>query len=272
MFSIKHPIDCLKTVFKKREGPNRKYILLFITIVTMWIILILGEGGLVPLYMRTKYEWYYPQIAKYTTVTKFSEVVAQAVMIPLLSYFGVNESLIMVFIMISGVARQFIQGLAETSWMFYLGLYFCLQLIKQIKLHNYFFILCTGALINSLGPYCTSILTAMQVACVPQDEIGKISAARTAIEMILPVPFNFLYQHLWALTSLNYPSAIFLFSGGIASIATILTIYIHFSLHGKTMAEVTAAGANRPVSKKEEVMINFKGKIIKAEMFKISSI
>ena len=58
MFSIKHPIDCLKTVFKKREGPNRKYILLFITIVTMWIILILGEGGLVPLYMRTKYEWY----------------------------------------------------------------------------------------------------------------------------------------------------------------------------------------------------------------------
>ena len=99
----------------------------------MWIILILGEGGLVPLYMRTKYEWYYPQIAKYTTVTKFSEVVAQAVMIPLLSYFGVNESLVMVFIMVSGVARQFIQGLAETSWMFYLGLYFVSQLICPIN-------------------------------------------------------------------------------------------------------------------------------------------
>ena len=64
----------------------------------------------------------------------------------------------------------------------------------------------------------------MQVACVPQDEIGKISAARTAIEMILPVPFNFLYIKIWDLTSLNYPSAIFLFSGAIASIATILTM------------------------------------------------
>ena len=112
----------------------------------------------------------------------------------------------------------------------------------------------------------------MQVACVPQDEIGKISAARTAIEMILPVPFNFLYIKIWDLTSLNYPSAIFLFSGGIASIATILTMYIHISLHGKTMAEVTAAGANRPVSKEEKVRRNIKGKIIKAELFKISSI
>ena len=96
-----------------------------------------------------------------------------------------------------------------------------------------------------MGAYNFSIITAMQIACVPQDEIGKISAARTALEMILPVPFNFLYVKIWSLTSLTYPGTIFFFSGGIACIATALTIYVHFSLHGKTMAEVTTTGVCR---------------------------
>merc|ERR1719270_1795929 len=103
-----------------------------------------------------------------------------------------------------------------------------------------------------MGAYNFSIITAMQIACVPHDEIGKISAARTALEMILPVPFNFLYVKIWSITSLTYPSAIFLFSGGIACIATALTIYMYISLHGKTMAEVTAAGAGRLKEKENE--------------------
>ena len=129
-----------------------------------------------------------------------------------------------------------------------------------------------GAFLDSMGMYNFSIITAMQIACVPQDEIGKISAARTALEMILPVPFNFLYVKIWSLTSLTYPGAIFFFSGGIACIATALTIYMYFSLHGKTMAEVTAAGAGR-LSNEELVQRGFlPRKRFQPQLFKISSI
>ena len=47
----------------------------------MWIILIIGESGLAQPYMRTRYEWYYPQIAQYTSITRFTSLAVQALLI-----------------------------------------------------------------------------------------------------------------------------------------------------------------------------------------------
>ena len=68
-------------------------------------------------------EWYYPQIAQYTSITRLTSLAAQVLLIPILKYFEVSESLVMVIIMILGVAKQFVQGFANDSWMFYLGKY-----------------------------------------------------------------------------------------------------------------------------------------------------
>ena len=89
--------------------------------------------------------------------------------------------------------------------------------------------------------------------------------------MILPVPFNFLYVKIWSLTSLTYPSVIFLFSGGIAFIATVLTMYIYFSLHGKSMAEVTAVGAGRKTDEEKE-QGELASKQLPPVLYKITSI
>ena len=97
--------------------------MLFITIITLWIILIVGEMGLYQPYMRTRYEWYYPQIAQYTSITRLTSLATQVLLIPILKYFEVSESLVMVIIMVLGVAKQFVQGFANDSWMFYLGKY-----------------------------------------------------------------------------------------------------------------------------------------------------
>ena len=56
-----------------------------------------------------------------------------------------------------------------------------------------------------LGPYAASIMTAMQISCVPQDEFGKIGAARSALVKILPILFNFLYVKVWDMTSMTFP-------------------------------------------------------------------
>ena len=42
-----------------------------------------------------------------------------------------------------------------------------------------------------------------------------------------------------------FPGAIYILNGGIATVALTLTVFIHYSLHGKTMAEVTADGSGR---------------------------
>ena len=49
---------------------------------------------------------------------------------------------------------------------------------------------------------------------------------------------------LWNVFSL-FPGAIYILNGGIATVALTLTVFIHYSLHGKTMAEVTADGSGR---------------------------
>ena len=111
----------------------------------------------------------------------------------------------------------------------------------------------------------------MNINCVSPDEIGKISAARTAIETVLPIPFQQLYIKIWEETSTSFPGAVFLLSGGAAAIATILGGYIHFSLKGKTFADVTARGAGR-INEGEEKSIRVAAEEAKIFGFKISSL
>ena len=122
-FSIKHPIDCVKSIFKKREGPNRKYILIFLTIISMWHILLQGEGTMHQPYVRSKFEWYYPQISQYQSITKFVGIGAQLIFVPLIKLTGISESLVMVILMALSASKHFVQGLAEEPWMYYLGMY-----------------------------------------------------------------------------------------------------------------------------------------------------
>ena len=121
-----------------------------------------------------------------------------------------------------------------------------------------------------MGPYAGQVISAMNINCVSQDEIGKISAARTAIETILPIPFQQLYIKIWEKTSNSFLGAVFMLSGGAAVIAAILTGYIHFSLKGKTFAQVTARGAGR-INENEEKSIQVAG-AAKRFGFKISSL
>ena len=97
--------------------------MLFITIITLWNILLVGEFGLVQPYMRTRYKWYNPQITQFSSITQLTSLAAQVLLIPILKFFEISESLVLVIIMILGAAKQFIQGFAKDSWMFYLGKY-----------------------------------------------------------------------------------------------------------------------------------------------------
>ena len=67
-FSIQHPIDCIRTTFKKREGPNRKYILIFFAIMALTVASFVGEGSVSYNYVRTRYEWDYEEYSQYKSI------------------------------------------------------------------------------------------------------------------------------------------------------------------------------------------------------------
>ena len=120
-FSPQHPLECLKTVFKKRNGPNRKYILIFLAISTLWVICFVGTKDLNIPYVRTKFEWYHPQITKFMSISAIISFVGMAIFVPLIKITRVSESLVLVLITASSVGAQFFIGLATESWMIYLG-------------------------------------------------------------------------------------------------------------------------------------------------------
>ena len=122
-FSPQHPLECLKTVFKKRNGPNRKYILIFLAISTLWVICFVGTKDLNIPYVRTKFEWYHPQITKFISISAIISFVGMAIFVPLIKITRVSESLVLVLITASLVGAQFFIGLATKSWMIYLGRY-----------------------------------------------------------------------------------------------------------------------------------------------------
>ena len=63
---------------------------------------------------------------------------------------------------------------------------------------------------------------------------------------------NFIFNIFFQITSATYPGAVFLLSAGISCISLILSVYIHISLKGRPIAEVTRLGADRLTEKERE--------------------
>ena len=96
-----------------------------------------------------------------------------------------------------------------------------------------------------ISSYTFSIIKALSVLCVSNTELGKINAVLSALENVLPIVAIQGYSYIWELTDKTYPGTIFFVSAGITFINLILAIYVHLSLGGKRMSEVTKEGANR---------------------------
>ena len=73
-----HVKDCLKVTFKKREGPNRKYIMLFFLITIFTIMPFFGEFSIAYNYVRTRYEWEVDEYSTYSSITSATSIVGKS--------------------------------------------------------------------------------------------------------------------------------------------------------------------------------------------------
>ena len=114
-------MDCIRTVFKKRKGPNRKYILLFLVIAILSSLSSSGVKDLFQPYLRTKFEWYHPQITQYTSISAIIAMVGLGIFVPIIKISKASDSLVMAILCTSGTGAWFLFGLATETWMLYIG-------------------------------------------------------------------------------------------------------------------------------------------------------
>ena len=134
-FSLLHIWDSFKVVFRRRAGPNRKYIWLMILIHFSTFLPFFGEMTVAFSYVRIRYSWGVDEYSTYSSIVSSSSIVAQAIFMPLMSLLKVNEAWIMIYCFVSLIIRHVVKGFASEPWMYYLGKY-NLALIKSVHFNK----------------------------------------------------------------------------------------------------------------------------------------
>ena len=76
-FSPMHVWDCLRTTFKPRAGPNRKYILLFMLTILFTIVPYVGEYLVDYFYVRQKFQWEVTEYSTYTAAVSSAGIIGK---------------------------------------------------------------------------------------------------------------------------------------------------------------------------------------------------
>ena len=76
-FSPLHIWDCLRTTFKARSGPNRKYILIFMMTILFTIVPYVGEYLVDYYFVRQKFQWEITEYSTYTSVVSSAGIIGK---------------------------------------------------------------------------------------------------------------------------------------------------------------------------------------------------
>ena len=80
-----------------------------------------GEMAVSYLYTYERYGWQVDEFSTYSSVTSFTRMIAQLILIPSLNLLDINESYILLVVLTSSLLRNIIKGAAKYPWMYYLG-------------------------------------------------------------------------------------------------------------------------------------------------------
>ncbi len=219
-------LDAFRATFRKRLGPNRKYLLLTMVITTLTFMPFMGEGTVSYSYVKVRYNWGVDEYSTYSSVISASNLATQAIVIPFIKYLNINEALVLIIVLTCTLARHLLKALAVESWMYYLG-----------------------AIIDISG-YAFAIVRSMLSCCVAPDELGKVFSLLSAVDSMIPIGISKGYAAAYKAYIETIPGMVFFISTGISGMAWALAIYIFVSLKGRKMSEVTEKGANAPLEKR----------------------
>ena len=167
--------DAFVTTFRKRKGPNRKYITILLIVGVFTIAPMVGEEFVVGYpYVLKRYGWQVEENSRYKTIISVTELLAKAIFLPLMKIFDLNEAWIMTFLFCTITTRHVVKALAYEPWLYYLG-----------------------SVIDCIGYYALNVNKSMCSSCVAQNELGKLMAFYSSVESLAPIVIGFVYKAVW---------------------------------------------------------------------------
>lgn len=222
--SPSHIIDSLKTAVKPRSDGKRFYLWVYLLVMISMVLPWFGESVIGYLYVRKRYDWGVQEYSDFRTVSEVLDIVGQAIFIPVLGVLQIKDSLIIPILLSTVIARDFVKGFAETSWLYYFG-----------------------SAINVMGGYCFAACRSIVSKCVESHELGKVFALLAALESLVPIGMSQAYASIWALTSVFdslWVGSVFFLSGAITSISLILSLLSLLSLKGRAISDLGKASTS----------------------------
>ena len=140
-------------VFKKRPGPNRKFIWLGVGIFCFHLMPFFGEKGVLYTYTQIRYDWKIPEFSQFNSITSAVSLAvmslllfildlysydiesidlpkpiflrffsAQALIIPALKILNVQDTVILIVLGSISTVSRIVDTIAKEAWMFYAGM------------------------------------------------------------------------------------------------------------------------------------------------------
>ena len=76
-FSLYHIKDALTVTFKKRPGPNRKYLFLMMLMMIIYIVPFYGEFTISFLFVRSVFKWDVKEYSQYSSIVSSVGIVGK---------------------------------------------------------------------------------------------------------------------------------------------------------------------------------------------------
>ncbi|XP_018576193.1 proton-coupled folate transporter isoform X2 [Anoplophora glabripennis] len=203
-FDISNLGDMVKTTFKRREYFIRSIILLNLLILTIHIFIMNGDGSIMFLYLREKFDW---------TLTKFTLFNSATSVVWIIGTMGgtyilhklcnIKEAALILVGLISTTAGSLLQGFGKADWYLY-----------------------TAGGVRCLGGVISPMSRSLISKLIPDDEIGKIFSMIMASEFLIGLGASPLYTAIYNGTINSDPAFFNYLSAGLFAVNMILTVTI----------------------------------------------
>ncbi|XP_049818956.1 proton-coupled folate transporter isoform X2 [Aethina tumida] len=203
-FNASNIVDMFKSTFKRRENFDRAIILLSILLLTIYIFLINGDGSVVFLYLREKFQWTLEHYTLFNSAGNTVWILGTIFGIYFLhKLLNITESVLILVGFLSMCNGHLIAGFATQDWHIYMA--------SAVK--------CLGGV---LSPMTRSLVSKL----VPAEEIGKIFGMIITSESLFGILGSPIYTLIYNSTIKKDPSIFCFVTAGIYLFEVIITMII----------------------------------------------
>ncbi|ALC41566.1 CG30344 [Drosophila busckii] len=196
--------DLVRTSLLQRANYDRAIIWLTIIALTISIFNMEGENTCNVLFMREQFDWTIKDISQFNAARIVVQIIGStAGMILLRRILKVSIITMTLLAMGSCVLESTVRATAVYWWEMYLGMLL-------------------GMMRGVLGPMCRAILSLV----APPEDVGKIFALTTSIEMVTPLGAAPLYTSIYKASVAIHPGIFNIISAGTSFVAYIFIAII----------------------------------------------